>query len=366
MKPSHSFQIIPSTMPTRKSLSRASVSRPFALALLTLFLSSISPTLFSKTSPISLSSSLRTLPEETFSHTCPSLRSPLHRPPLFIFLHLHKTAGNTLKRSLFSFSKRNHLSYYHTCTQNPTPICSLQPLASLSYSQRQQLSIDIISGHQYFGVHTLFPKRDTRYFTFIRHPLHRKIAHFHQFESDQSLHHLYDYLVTTNRNYMTKRLSPASYTGPISASLRETFIDSDNFAKRAALSAAQSNLVGHFFFIGLQERFAESVCILVNILDRSCGRNGRLAKQWSLDVDKVQRMSDNRRGLTDHIAQTLPKDIRKATLEAEATDLQLYRFAVTLFEKKLRMYPQCEGIGNNNGMNSTTFQEGIHVGTDSR
>lgn len=357
MKPYHSFQSEQSIMPTRKTLLRTSVSRPVALALLTLFLSSISPTLFSNTSPIYLSSTLRTLPEETFSHTCPLLRSPLHRPPLFIFLHLHKTAGNTLKRSLFSFSKRNHLSYYHTCTQKPTPSCSLQSLASLSSSRRQQLSIDIISGHQYFGVHNLFPKRDIRYFTFMRHPLHRKIAHFHQFESDQSLRHLYDYLVTSNRNYMTKRLSPASYTGPLSASLRETFIDSDNFAKRAALSAAESNLVGYFFFIGLQERFSESVCILINILDRSCGRNGRLAKHWSLDVDKVQRMSDNRRGLTDHIAQTLPKDIRKATLEAEATDLQLYKFAVNLFEKKLRMYPQCQEITNTNRMNSTTFNE---------
>lgn len=219
--------------------------------------------------------------------------------------------------------------------------CNLDVLAAMSRKQRN--SIDMVMGHQYVGVHSLFPGRDARYFTFLRHPLARKVSHFVHFEkrkTDPGM--MTRYLVERNRNYMVKRLATDANAGEIAADLRGRFVDVDNFAARAALRAAKRNLASRFFFVGLQERYEESVCMLSRIMNAACGRKGhKLAKQAPMRSKKVLALKENERGRTQRIIDDMSPLLKSAVLRAEAADVDLYRFAQQLFEEKLKMYPEC-------------------------
>lgn len=294
--------------------------------------------------------SLRTLPEER-GLACPSAR------PLYVFLHLHKTGGNSLKQGLFRFTKKNRLRLHHTChrARRDDPLkawwfarnkdlngydCNLEDLTRMPPKLRN--NVDFVVGHQYFGVHRLFPRRDARYFTMVRKPLIRKLSHFNHFERNRSA--LHSYLIEHNRNYMTKHLSSNDIAGEVTTDLRARFIDIEAFAARAALRAAKRNLATRFFFVGLHERYGESMCILSHILNVSCGRQRRLSTNLLLDTAELNAQKENVRGGSVKLLQKLSRSVKQAALRAEDADVQLYRFARRLFEEKLAMYPQCRNV----------------------
>lgn len=311
--------------------------------------------------PSSPTSRLVTLPEELSPHKCPSTRNP----PLYVFLHMHKTAGNALKNALFAFATRNNLKLFHTCHQAvpDSPLvawwlnreksltsldCNLDALQNLPAPNRSAISF--IAGHQHHGAHTLFPTRPPRYFTFLRHPLLRKASHFLHFEPANAS--ITDYLLTRNRNYMTKRLATRVPSSDLALHFRATAIDTDPFAAAAALAAAKGHLTRHFFFVGLHHRYAQSLCVLAHILNRAC-RDGnvnakqagkvdaRLASVFPLHPERIATHHVNVGGRTDSVVASLPEKVRQKVLEAEAIDVQLYKFAEQLFEAKLALYTQC-------------------------
>lgn len=148
---------------------------------------------------------------------------------------------------------------------------------------------------------------------------------------------------------MTKRLATDVRAGELATDLRARFVDLDSFAARAALRAAKRNLVDRFFFVGLQERYAESVCMLARILNAACGREGRLAKEFAMRPERVLRTRENERGETTHRIEGLSQSVRNAALRAESADVELYRFAHMLFEEKLSRYPECRNVGEEAG-----------------
>lgn len=139
---------------------------------------------------------------------------------------------------------------------------------------------------------------------------------------------------------MTKRLATDTTHSEVAVDLRARFVDVDNFAARAALRAAKRNLQHRFFFVGIVERYQESVCVLDRILRIACGRKGKLGTV-GLDVGRVVKSRHNYRGNTQNWVDKVGKRVRTAALKAEAADWQLYRFALELFESKLEMYPEC-------------------------
>lgn len=295
-------------------------------------------------------------------------------PPARVFLHMHKTAGNNLKVALTGFARRNGLRLWHTChpAEADSPLerlyfardakpadatdCNLKPFSRLSHNKRRDY--DLISGHQYLGAHTLVRPRATRYFTFMRHPLQRKVSHYTHFELSPVLRansttpllraerpRLARYLLHKNLNYMTKRLAGAS-SSEIMADIRSRLIDNNRFVARAALRAAQTNLHTRFFFVGLQERYAESLCVLAHQLNSACyasiGRRGHLRKK--LRFGQIAASNINRRAVSQLLLDSMSDNLGKHTLIAEQLDLQLYNFAVDLFQKQLERFPQCKGV----------------------
>lgn len=334
-------------MPKRRTiLVHPPISKPvaFLLALALIFI------LVPPFVPTPAPPTLLTLPEERVPHTCPTISAV---PPVYIFLHLHKTSGNALKTALFSFAKRNALALHHTChpaeldppllawylsrNKSPTGLdCNLRQLPSLSLRARDQLLFVI--GHQHFGAHTMLPHRPARYFTFLRHPLRRKISHFRHFEPRNAS--LAEYLVVSNRNYMTKRLSTSTEPSDLMAHFRARLLDTNPFAARAAAAAAKTHLLSHFFFLGLYERHSQSVCILSAILNRACGTSGPLAMNRQFNSKNIPPRIDTT-DETDKLLSELSPDVRRAAETAEAADMEIYRFAQALFVRKLALYPEC-------------------------
>lgn len=349
------------------SLPRAPGASHLSLLLLLVAAAVLLANFLASRRSAALAYALRALPEEPGS-----LRARAHAPvscasgrrpgpkPLYVFLHLHKTGGNSLKTSLFAFARRNGLGLHHTCHATHADgllsawwfhrvkktgaglDCNLDVLAAMPVEKRDR--IDLVMGHQFVGAHSLFPHRDVRYFTFVRHPLARKVSHFLHFERGKAGERsLARYLVERNRNYMTKRLATDVRAGELATDLRARFVDLDSFAARAALRAAKRNLIDRFFFVGLQERYAESVCVLARILNAACGRDGKLAGEFVMRPEKVVRKSVNQRGETMRKIDGMSKTLKAAVLRAESADVELYRFAERLFEEKMKMYPECRG-----------------------
>jgi hypothetical protein len=329
--------------------------------------------------------SLQRLPSENESANC-ILASPTSKEPTYVFLHLHKTGGNNLKLALFGFAKRNKLLLHHTCRPSKgegalkawwfnrkkrpgvSTDCNLDDLAWKSRGQRN--SYDFIVGHQYFGVHRLLHRRDVNYFTIVRHPLARKVSHYTHFEMqekagialtktganssasvderevDQLL--LAQYLFKQNRNYMVKRLATSMVSSEIASSCRSWYIDMNPFAAKAALRNAQKHLLNHFFFVGVQERYSESICILACLLNTACyaGKGRVFARK--LDSAKIIYSKANSRGATGHRIAALPQSVRAAALRSENLDMELYLFANKLLDSSLQQYPRCGRSGSGN------------------
>lgn len=301
-------------------------------------------------------------------------RGKEEKPLSYVFLHLHKTAGNNLKEALFGFAKRNSLHLYHTChpsegddilsawwfqrrkKANVDYDCNLFSFAKLPYHKRN--SFDLVVGHQYLGVHDVMPARDVRYFTFMREPLARKVSHFQHFETkpvrgkerrvaDGLDVRLWTYLTSRNRNYMTKRLSTGRVSSEILTDVRSRLIDSSPAFGRVALASAQANLLNRFFFVGLQDRFAESLCILTNLLNTACYSGNRGINENGgkrLNPGKISRRRVNFRGRAKRGVRALPPAVKEAALSAEALDVELYALATKLFEQHLSKHPECRFV----------------------
>lgn len=341
------------------------------------------PTRFALLLPVAIALILLILCVHTVFHhhpTTPPITQCVWPPPVRVFLHLHKTAGNNLKVSLAGFARRNGLKLWHTChpaerdtmlehlyfRRTPKPAnatdCNLKPFARRAASER--VSMDFISGHQYLGAHSLLIPRTSAYFTFLRHPLRRKVSHYAHFElspqlraANATLHTLTElllaerprlarYLLHENRNYMTKRLAAGAYSSELLTDIRSRLVDNNLLFARSALRSAQSNLQSRFFFVGLQERYAESLCVLAQKMNSGCflslGRHGRLQKR--LRFNKIATSTINQREISSLILSSIPNNLARHTLMAENLDLRLYNFAVSLFEKQLKHHPQCRGV----------------------
>jgi Galactose-3-O-sulfotransferase len=314
---------------------------------------------------------LRRLESEAAGRCVPA--APASPRPAYVFLHLHKTGGNNLKKALFGFAKRNGLRLYHTCrpARGESALtawwfhrrkradvdydCNMDDFAALSHQRRN--SYDMVVGHQFVGAHRLMPERDVRYFTFVRRPLARKASHFEHFEAShlsgnataaahERNRRLWSYMAERNRNYMVKRLSATSISSELATHVRSNLIDWSSHAAQAALAQARATLQTRFFFVGLLERYPESVCVLSSILNAACYAGHRGIDEVTgrrLNPAGIARGRANVRGLALQAVADLPVAVRRKALAAEALDVSLYKLATVLFEQQLSRYPDCRG-----------------------
>jgi len=181
---------------------------------------------------------------------------------LVFFLHIQKTAGMTLQELLRKNLGRPPLKrltdFLTRQTGEGLPL--RQSLARLTAKDR------LFMGHFGHGVHRLYPHRST-YITFLREPTSRLLSlyyfsrttphsFYHQLAKGRSLE---AFLLETELHELDNGM-----TRQIAGDPEDLFLNRTPFreCKESLLDQAITNLENDFAFVGIQELFLESVCLL--------------------------------------------------------------------------------------------------------
>lgn len=215
---------------------------------------------------------------------------------LIAFCHIEKTAGSTMNwilRRSFGFS---HCDVHSMKKQAPYFSAADYKLVSLFYRD-----IRSIAGHDVkpFGdLETV--RKDISYYTFLRDPLTRCASHY-QFQIKRMGKSIpfEDWIQKEKyRNFQTAKLSPTKDAAEAIDILRRKF-----------------------FFVGLAEKFDESILILKT-----------LVKDTELNINYEYRNKAEDNSIKNEL---LKNPVKRALLEdANTEDLNLYRFV------KEELYPE--------------------------
>lgn len=188
-----------------------------------------------------------------------------------IFIHIPKTAGTTLREIVYNQYDESYVAPLYSEKQ----YMSVEEFAKLP-DDRKNASKAII-GHFPFGIHSVLPNKQTSYATFLRAPQKRLLSLYnhlrnHQFAgADVSLLEMLEQPIGTQfKNHQSRLISGVGASE----------ISDDQLYKRTI-----ENIEKHFTFIGLTERFDESLLLASKLLawELLPYFSKNVATQWSAD-----------------------------------------------------------------------------------
>ena len=229
--------------------------------------------------------------------------------PLIIFQHIPKTAGTTLRYIIqYQFPPSAICELYGS---SGSPAQRIEKLQHLLKSRSGK--IKIVNTHVGFGLHN-YVQQPCSYITFLREPVKRTVSMYYYFQKtkDPQFAHLsLEEFVRTYpgvQNGMTKNLAGIV----LQSQLRDEDRNLKLVCDRHSLETACQNMQQHFKFVGISERFDESLLLLRNILG------------WKIPL--FDRSNTSRK--PDRIDSKILKLIEKHN----EFDLQLYESATASFE----------------------------------
>lgn len=232
--------------------------------------------------------------------------------PVIIFQHIPKTAGTTLRYIIqYQFPPNAICELYGSAG---TPAQRIEKLQNLSESQRKK--IKIINTHIGFGLHNYLQQPST-YITFLREPVSRVISMYYYYRKTENPLYtdlsLKEFVQTYPgvQNGMTKNLSGIVLQSQLFHGEPSQKFDCDE----VSLEIARQNLQERFKFIGISERFDESLLLLRKTLG------------WKIPLfDKSN---------TSKKPNRLDRDILRLIENYNELDLQLYEFANKMFAEAI-------------------------------
>lgn len=232
--------------------------------------------------------------------------------PTIIFLHIPKAAGATLQ-SIISRHYKNSQVFYYDFPE------SINEFKSFSPKTKQQ--IKLITGHLYFGFHQYCLPPYT-YITMLRNPVNRVISHYYYARRTPN-HYLYQKIKSGNlslKDYLKSNILELNNGQVRFLSGQNGFENHVEFGKctREMLDEAKQRLTTYFSFIGITERFNESIISL----QEAFGFNNCFYYQKNVTKQKLAKSA-------------VDKEILDAIVEINKLDIELYDYANKIFQKKL-------------------------------
>lgn len=232
----------------------------------------------------------------------------------FFFLHIPRTAGTTVNTIIRNnFDRGEVLSVYDAS----------------DYERRATLYAEELDGVRVIQGHLFLERydppqiysRNVRVFTFLRDPVQRLVSEY-LFLRHWDENHLYELLNREDigfEEYLTSDRRELRFRGKNFMTRMISGMDFDTSRMpRAALAAAKRNLERVFGFVGVQERFDESLLLLKDFM--------------GLRSIFYERRNALRPGLKDAVGE---EGLRLARRLNEA-DAELHAFALRLFDERVR------------------------------
>jgi hypothetical protein len=230
--------------------------------------------------------------------------------PNILFVHISKTAGKALVKSIKSnYNDKSILEVYRkTPMQNGLTINPneyIETCLKQQYTSNELDNIEFFAGHVAYGIHSMF-KQKFDYITMVREPVDRIVSHYYySLKTDLTVKEKYadleDYV--ENRidihNWMTKRLSNVDFNG-------------------GDLDLAKKNIVENFALCGITEKYEETLALLT--------------KMYGLSLKNITVNKNSDRVPISDIDEKIINKIKTIHYK----DIQLYKFAKEIFEIKLK------------------------------
>lgn len=237
-----------------------------------------------------------------------AVRQRHDHPPLPVFIHLPKTAGYTLgiiiRMECLPHSLLGERYRFHF-VRNPQELEAFgQWCTRLSPTTLNRLKL--LYGHIIFHYNIeQFLSKPCRYFTFLRDPVERVISHY------------YFYVERVLQRGKTPISLETFVRSPENQNLQTQWLTTSagiQGTPQQMLEAAIANLESRFFFVGITERFDESILMLKSLL------------QWRMPY-YIRLNETKSRPATDQLQHTALDLIR----EHNQLDQLLYEYGLQRF-----------------------------------
>ncbi|MDY6781479.1 MAG: sulfotransferase family 2 domain-containing protein [Cyanobacteriota bacterium] len=232
------------------------------------------------------------------------------------FLHIRKTAGSSFFKKVKASERAPELrsfdgfqKYFAYFLQHP----------------KTDLSHSIIRTHAYYGMHYfnlghLFDSGKYTYVTILRDPIDRAISYYYYVIKERKAKYKHTDSILASAvdlKAFYQRPKRDNEQTRILSGRHSKFFDKCN---PWLLDTAKKHLSNNFSVVGLTERFDETVSLFNQKFD------------WDLNPN----VANAKVNLARPKQQQLSEEILNSLRESHKFDLELYDFAVKLFEKQLR------------------------------
>lgn len=237
------------------------------------------------------------------------------------YIHIQKCAGMTM---LHILRKVFHSEWRILKDRISSRLLPKKRLTLQESLQSKRHHDRYFQGHCCYGVDRLLPKPCT-YFTVLRHPEERLVslynysrvnthAYYHQHAKDKTLE---EFLLGTELMELDNGMCRF-----IAGDAEDFFINRTEYGNcdENLFKRAKTNIDLHFTYVGITERFNESLVLLSKLLNIS----PKKLYYRSRNITK-----------TDSRSKAVPKNISQAIKEHNQYDYQLYAYALRRFENEL-------------------------------
>ena len=247
-----------------------------------------------------------------------------------IYLHIPKTAGTSLRKIVERFYKEKDIYRIYTREHGFNDMNDF-----LALPDDEKRKIKVIYGHLSFGIHQYLPQSSS-YVTLLRNPVDRIISLFHHVSNDSN--HPY-YARIKNEGLSIGQFVRMGVATAFEADNHQTRILSGEFPEHGKctskmLDRAKDNIIDRFAIVGLTEYFMETVLLMKNIFGWETtlyhnisnlfyrGKRNQFNIKTNVSVDRIKK-------------EDLHEDDANTILEFNALDMELYRFAESLFHEQV-------------------------------